>query len=351
MVDSMKKIYTFFFFSFFFLASQAQSFSGQWKGYFTDQQYSVLSFGSSRCDYVLELECSGVNVTGFSYTYFTEGGVRYYSICKLEGTLNKSSRTITVKETERTKTNVPEQYTNCLQEHTLSYAGKTDGEEKLSGSWKPVSKLGNCGFGSTVLVRRSLIDAYPRFSSRGIPDQNKNKPVVTSARTPQVKAPVKTITAAAKPRQETANIKNARPAENNVDPVAKEPAIVKDTAQLKIAENPKLRRESTLLRTIVTSAAQVKIDIYDNGEVDGDSVSIYFNKKLILDRKMLSEKPISLTLNIEPGQENDVVMYAENLGTIPPNTALMVVTDGTKRYEVRITSDLQKSGALRFIKE
>jgi hypothetical protein len=42
-------------------------------------------------------------------------------------------------------------------------------------------------------------------------------------------------------------------------------------------------------------------------------------------------------------------MYAENLGTIPPNTALMVVTDGSNRYEVRIASDLEKSGVIRFI--
>ena len=42
-------------------------------------------------------------------------------------------------------------------------------------------------------------------------------------------------------------------------------------------------------------------------------------------------------------------MYAENLGSIPPNTALMVVTDGDNRYEVRISSDLQKSGVIRFI--
>jgi hypothetical protein len=44
-------------------------------------------------------------------------------------------------------------------------------------------------------------------------------------------------------------------------------------------------------------------------------------------------------------------MYADNLGSIPPNTALMVVTDGNKRYEVRITSDLQKSGTIRFIRK
>jgi hypothetical protein len=42
-------------------------------------------------------------------------------------------------------------------------------------------------------------------------------------------------------------------------------------------------------------------------------------------------------------------MYADNLGSIPPNTALMVVTDGNNRYEVRISSDLEKSGVIRFI--
>ena len=46
---------------------------------------------------------------------------------------------------------------------------------------------------------------------------------------------------------------------------------------------------------------------------------------------------------------NELLMYAENLGSIPPNTALMVVTDASSRYEVRITSDLEKSGVIRFI--
>ena len=51
----------------------------------------------------------------------------------------------------------------------------------------------------------------------------------------------------------------------------------------------------------------------------------------------------------EDEQMNELVMYAENLGSIPPNTALMIVTDGTKRYEVRITSDLEKSGVINFV--
>ena len=48
---------------------------------------------------------------------------------------------------------------------------------------------------------------------------------------------------------------------------------------------------------------------------------------------------------------NELIMYADNLGEIPPNTALMIVTDGDNRYEVRITSDLQKSGTIRFVRK
>jgi hypothetical protein len=47
--------------------------------------------------------------------------------------------------------------------------------------------------------------------------------------------------------------------------------------------------------------------------------------------------------------DNELTMFAENLGSIPPNTALMIVNDGDKRYEVRITSDTQKNGTIAFV--
>ena len=69
-----------------------------------------------------------------------------------------------------------------------------------------------------------------------------------------------------------------------------------------------------------------------------------------LSNKRLTTKAISLTLNVENDNSiNELTMYAENLGTIPPNTALMIITDGPNRYEVRITSDLEKSGVIRFV--
>jgi len=68
-----------------------------------------------------------------------------------------------------------------------------------------------------------------------------------------------------------------------------------------------------------------------------------------LSHQKLTDKPISLSLVLDKDvKENVVTMYADNLGTIPPNTALMIVMDGSKRYEVRIESDLAKSGSVIF---
>ena len=91
-------------------------------------------------------------------------------------------------------------------------------------------------------------------------------------------------------------------------------------------------------------------NLYDNGEIDGDSISLFFNGRLILSHKRLSDKALRLKLDVDANRQiNELIMYAENLGTIAPNTALMVVNDGDNRYEVRISSDLQKSGVIRFI--
>ena len=93
-----------------------------------------------------------------------------------------------------------------------------------------------------------------------------------------------------------------------------------------------------------------KVDFYDNGDIDGDTISVFYNGKLIEANKRLTDKALNLTLLINPNVIiNELIMYAENLGSIPPNTAVMIVTDGGKRYEVRIASDLKKSGVIRFV--
>jgi hypothetical protein len=104
------------------------------------------------------------------------------------------------------------------------------------------------------------------------------------------------------------------------------------------------RRGNELVKTIYTSAKEIKIQLYDNGEIDGDTISVYHNNELVVSKKMLSDKPITLTVKVdESSPTHEFVMVAENLGTIPPNTASMVITAGSKRYDLFISSTEQKN--------
>jgi hypothetical protein len=107
-------------------------------------------------------------------------------------------------------------------------------------------------------------------------------------------------------------------------------------------------RKIEIVRTLVFDTSSISIELYDNGQVDGDTISIYLNQQMILYKKGLTGKPVTIHIPIHKSIDYEMVMFAENLGTIPPNTALMVVTAGTKKYELHLSSNTKKSAAVRF---
>ncbi|HMK03941.1 MAG TPA: N-acetylmuramoyl-L-alanine amidase [Ferruginibacter sp.] len=117
----------------------------------------------------------------------------------------------------------------------------------------------------------------------------------------------------------------------------------------KINEIPALeKRPLKDVKLLQVKSNKVKIDLYDDGEVDNDIVSLYFNNGMIIDKKTLTAKAHSFTLNLAEGKTNELILYADNLGDIPPNTALMIITDGVNRYEVRLSADLKNNASVRF---
>jgi zinc protease len=108
-------------------------------------------------------------------------------------------------------------------------------------------------------------------------------------------------------------------------------------------------RKNNVLRTIDLKSPEIKIELFDNGEVDGDEVTIFFNGTSVSSKQKLTEKAITIDLKAIRGAGNELVMFAENLGTIPPNSALMKITvNGNETFEVRIESDESQNGAVRF---
>ncbi len=104
---------------------------------------------------------------------------------------------------------------------------------------------------------------------------------------------------------------------------------------------------------VYSMSDSVKVELYDNGVFDYDTVSVIYNKSLVVYKEMLrTNRPITfyVKLNTEP-RKNEMIFFAENLGLTPPNSALMIITDGEKkRTEINVSSDLDHNSVIYFIK-
>jgi hypothetical protein len=110
------------------------------------------------------------------------------------------------------------------------------------------------------------------------------------------------------------------------------------------------KRSIETIQTVYFKSDSLTLTLYDNGEVDGDTVSVVVNGRVIMGKKGLSTKAITETLYLTPemGDSLQMIMYAENLGTIAPNTGLLIIQDGKDRYEIRFSGDLNKNAAIIF---
>lgn len=365
----------------------AQNISGQWIGNFTSEEDPE----GSGTDYVLEIESNGSQLSGYSYTYFSIAGKRYFVICKLKGAYDKGSKSMVVSEIETIKTNTPPDFENCHQSHQLTYLKQKD-KETLVGKWKPFEKGSACGKGFTTLERIALVkeNNKPAEGKANTTVIKTNKPSSNSAPKTTPAVPKNQPISKLNPKQQAAPKQNPKPklqtiAKTPVKPLEKPiielkdeivpipPKAVQQTLKdnfsekkstekpivpfeggkaKNIPENTKeklAKRTYQVIKVIEVSAASIKVEIYDNGQIDGDVVSIFLNEKQLVSSKMLTAQPITLQIKLQNNEdEYDLIMYAESLGSIPPNTAFMVVTTPTQRFEINISSNEQTSGAIRF---
>ena len=133
-----------------------------------------------------------------------------------------------------------------------------------------------------------------------------------------------------------------------------EPAIAVlpvDSIQASAIEQKFATREKVFATEIPVSGDSVELHFYDNAQVDGDSISLFLNDKLIFEHIRLTDKAYSIKLAVtELKSTNELIMVAENQGSIPPNTSYMVATVGDKRYEARLESTEGSSALIRLVK-
>lgn len=364
----MKLNSTLLYFLLFSLSARAQNITGIWKGYFVQN-----TFGMSEDRYRFEVQIAQMpnnELTIVTYSYKT---TVFYGKAEAKGNYTKTTKDVLINELKLVDVKIDDQSSPCLMKCQLEY-DKMGNIETLTGTYtsRNVRDRSDCGIGTVYLEKSPTTDFYKedflvkrenelKKLQKTPPKKLLGKPVlkdkeVAKKVVPKLKiikpgaednlikkSDKKEITSSATPPAPPATVTVPKKAEPNKS-TAPPPPVVKTFPKPEVLK----KRNNELYKTIETSAKEFKVDLYDNGEIDGDRISVYHNNELIVSNKLLTDKPISFTIKADENTSvHDFIMVAENLGSIPPNTALMVVTAGGKRYELFVTSTEQKNAMVR----
>src|SRR5690606_10396183 len=333
---------------FFFIVQYpalSQDLTGIWRGHF------ITEYGEN---YKLEFQIvqnKSLTVTGVSYSYLD---IRFYGKANMTGKFLKSEKVFQIQETRTVEVKSTSGGGTCIMNYDFTYV-KSGPEEFLEGSYlgktenrmdpRLNGKWGDCGGGKVFLRRVENSEFYVEPFLR---DQPRKIPQKTQPKVAEKKPAPKNETAKVPvtPKKETEKKTESKVEDKKIETPVTKPRRNEITPKPPILKS----RLNELARTFEVNTDQVVVRLYDNGEIDDDTVSVYFNNKLVIDRQRLSTIPLTVTLNLNEGDgENELVMVAENLGRIPPNTSLMIVQAGDQRFQVNITSTDQKNALVRFV--
>jgi hypothetical protein len=363
--------------------------SGIWRGSFVSADKKVMDLFNidDRYKYEVQIDQTGKQFAGVTYSYKS---TVFYGKASANGTINPQTGKVMLNELKLLELKMsPDSYA-CWMVCFLQYTKNGD-EEFLEGKYSSYRESDSsfCDRGTVFLKRVSTSDFYKEpFLVNKEAEKKKNlvakatpktnPPVKTPSKTaiaknepPKTRVPVKPATKPPVKPTTTPNKKITPPGKTSTAKTTKpakpmKPAELKPTPLITTTEPDKTaipfkpkepviiplvlkNRENEVVQTLVVNSPDITIDIYDNGTIDHDTISVFLDKKNIVNHQMLKATPITVKIKMdELSDYHELVMVADNLGDIPPNTSLMVVKAGDKRYEVRITSTEQKNAVVIF---
>jgi hypothetical protein len=365
-----------------FFSGYAQDLTGIWRGTFVSADSKLMDVFKleDRYKYEVQIDQRNKAFSGVTYSYKT---TVFYGKASASGTVNPKTGKVMLNELKLLELKMSQDSYACWMVCFLQYTKNGD-EEFLEGRYSSYRENDSsfCGRGTVTLRKVVTSDFYrepflvkrqkeiAEKKQQELAQQNKPKttPAITTPQKqvvakktttpPPVVAKNNTRTNTAKTnvvKPKTEKEKVEAPAVDpksssliaKVEPDKKEPVI--KTKDPVIVPMVLKSRENEVVQSITVATNEITIDIYDNGTIDHDTVSVYLDKKIVVSRQMLKTTPITVKLKMDESSDyHELVMVAENLGDIPPNTSLMIVKAGEKRYEVRITSTEQKNAVVIF---
>lgn len=342
--------------------SQAQhSLTGLWAGTLTNDSTTIRREQS----FELALTEYRGKVYGYSRSTFIVHDTLFYTMKRIKGKIEGD--VCEIKDDEIISSNFPGRTDKGVKVTIVFRQRLEDTTWHLDGNWKTnqTKKFYSISGGITLRSEKNLNNSkiFPHLEELGKADdvafykEYKTPPPVQVAKTntekPAASKPVQQPPVAVVKKDPPAPVVTAPKEEKKTTAVTTPAPPAKPIiAQVTVPTGP-----AALVAERVNNAPQVvnfKSDslvlaLYDNGEIDGDTVSLLLNGEVILAKQMLKATAIKKTIYLPAGAEETVLLlYAENLGKYPPNTGLLVVYDGEESYQLRFSADLKQNATVVF---
>jgi hypothetical protein len=328
-------------FCFFNLPATSQTITGAWKG----------KIGSANTE--LKLIKKGDSLLGTSYYYTSRSNYIRYAV---KGYFDPNSNSVVWWDEEMLENRLSGKLFGSDKEALLSVADfNCPGEEKMRLDGESTERDNKDKTKGTVALQKVSSSAFPDewdfVIENYIYGANDPEIIDSIARIHQVTAAIPEETEESTLQNTT--VQQVKKNESSIA-VTAPPVVVKKTpaAPATTAQQKYSSREKKLATVIPITGDSVELKFYDNAVVDGDSIAVFLNDRMVFEHVRLNNKPYTIKLSVEDlGDDNEMVMVAENLGTIPPNTSLMVAIVDGQRYEARLESTENSSALIRFIKK
>lgn len=287
-------------------------------------------------------------ITGYSYTTFVRNDSLFYGIKRVKAT--RTNNALIVEDDQMIVNNFPESPAKGVrQTNTIPLNGE-DTLRSANGTWQTnrtklyyaiggnVSlQLNNDSSHSALIahLKELNIITQPRYETAlakpAAPKPNQQKKNTQTEPAPSSQ----TIAAKAKDKKPE-DLRAAKSATKAApDLVSTQPAFI-----------PYTERKKNQMPPVEISSDSLVLAFYDNGVIDGDSISVYVNGENIIANARLTATATKKTIALPDADLIEVILVAENLGSIPPNTGLLVIKDGSNSYQVNFSADLQTNAAI-----
>jgi len=362
-----------------------QDLTGKWRGYFTPS--SELDGKIVTYEIVIK-ENPDHSLTAKTYSKISNN---FTANALATGMHSENTQLVSITETRFDKKKLVGNFEACLMNNFLSYRNLR-GYEILEGTYTATNEISgkDCGGGKVYLEKEGPI--VKEFNAKtAFPKNNALKNIVKETKPSSLKQPTVVKEVLAKTNQKNKNQNSTTKSNTTQTNSIQNSSIQSSTNQTSsvqtssapantvvnaLPENTKaaavnetsanantnatkssgqilpwvlVGRENKLVKQVTVNSPTISIDLYDNGTIDNDTIMIFDNKVLVLENKRLSYKATHIDVNFnKENNRHEIIIVAHNLGTVPPNTALMVVKDGTSRQEIYITSTLSVNAMIIF---